>query len=106
MSKELVYVDLMHSISFIVPKKRGDGWLKTPIWVKATSQTEQIMDIPGVICVCGLDGCVDVEFHRVPTKPINRDEVRSQIEKIYGLPMRYDPDLFWSVVNPTAVKRH
>ena len=105
MPKELVYVDSMYSIHFLVPKKRGDGWVKTPIWHNSTAITEKLMDIPGVRCVCGLDGSVDIDFSPTPAIPVNRDEVRAQIEKIYGLPMRHDPERFWSVLKVSRAEK-
>jgi hypothetical protein len=85
MEKEILYIIEAVSVNFLIPKKRGTGYLKTPVGHYSNELASKIeKEFP--YDVCGLDGylCVDTGA----TWGKNYDKLIKLISSHYGLPIK------------------
>lgn len=90
--REMVYLWLSGSLLVLIPKKRGKGFLKSPMYHNYTPASEMIAD--AAKCdIFGLDGHLDFECGTgVTVYQENREQflsrVRPVLERIYKCPLR------------------
>lgn len=90
--REMIYLWLSGSLFILIPKKRGTGFLKQPMYHNYTPEYELISD--SAKCdVFGLDGHLTFECGTgITTYPENREKFLSSIqpilERIYKCPLR------------------
>lgn len=107
-TRELLYCWVAGQFSVLVPKKRGEGYLKTPY---GHHHIQELTFIANKLhCdVCGLDGALDFEVSgAIYHGPENgRDafakEIMPMLEAYYSIPSREIPvEKYW-LLNPYNV---
>lgn len=93
--KVILYIQEPYNLNFLIPKKKGDGYLKSPIYHNANDISDKLKAI-GYNDTCGLDGYLEV----VPpdgklTQGRKFPEVIKVIEDHYGWPCKLVDREWW-----------
>ncbi len=97
--KEILYCWVTNGLSVLIPKKRGEGFLRSPYGHHYDSALGHIAYAAGVDVV-GLDGSLDFDFRAAYVNHEQRAaaiaKVIPALEKHYGMTSReVDADEFW-----------
>lgn len=80
--KYIPYIIEMYSVNFLIPKKRGEGWLKYPVYHHVDTLSSLIKHELGYD-ICGLDGYINVDTGWTMDKDFSK--LIRAISEFYGL---------------------
>lgn len=94
-NKFIPYIQEPYNLAFLIPKKKGDGYLKSPIYHNANAISDKLKAI-GYNDTCGLDGYLEV-FPRDGKLTQGREfpEVLKVISDHYGWPCKLVDREWW-----------
>ena len=95
MEPEILLTRLARTYAALIPKKRGQGFLRVPVGHHAEDRIYELeVDIHGN--AFGLDGHVDLESPLFWKYEEGDKKVSKALTKCFGLPVRIvDTDFFW-----------
>jgi len=103
MKKELLFLWDSHFLNVLIPKTRGDGYLKVPAGHHINERISHFEDF--IECdVFGLDGMLSIDCgSAIATYPETRllfeNKAMPELSRVYGFPWREASHKeFWSIV--------
>lgn len=101
---EAVFIWDMSGLLVLIPKRRGSGYLKSPLYHNYVPELNRI-ECDERVDMCGLDGYLQLEYGY-----IDHDERQAIVDRVlprlaahYGFTTwREDETAFWGALIPTA----
>lgn len=96
--REIIWTTTTREVLSLIPRRRGEGWLRVPAGHHMTPFIERVQRIPGVVDVYGLDGFLEIEVPDYIVSDQTATRIMDALARIENCTHRQSDVDFWRIV--------